>query len=378
MFQAKAPAPDEFWDEHGERFADEDNDQGFDVAKDPDAKYVDKVDDDFDIEESSADSEQVEEEKAPKAKQVYKDPRKKQQAVVKVQGEAPVEKKAKRVYKKKTTTVPSTDRVVRESTKQKTEIMNELVSSAMKKPRRKNKKRVVRTLTQKEILAEAKKTEKLNTESLNEIKAWEEEEKKRRKKKGPDITGPRVIYHSVGSKTVITFKDCDGGLLPNYFKGFDGKTNLVPLLVPSAQIKQELVSRVQDTTTTAAPKMQSPQMPLFQMQKEIPVPQLPSKKDSGGVRKKTAAQQDKLKNDADFLFTPPVEKKRKTDKKTVSVKKTYYTKKKSDTKKQKQKDFDKEDFNPPSVESASMSGSGSTRSGRKVKNKYRDDDEFFF
>ncbi len=36
---AAAPAPDQFWDEHGGKFAEEENDMGFDVALDPDASY---------------------------------------------------------------------------------------------------------------------------------------------------------------------------------------------------------------------------------------------------------------------------------------------------------------------------------------------------
>lgn len=40
------------------------------------------------------------------------------------------------------------------------------------------------------------------------------------------ITGPRVIYHSKGPRTVITFKDCDDNeeLLPEYFAHLRGKT----------------------------------------------------------------------------------------------------------------------------------------------------------
>jgi hypothetical protein len=73
---ATQPAADEFWDEKAQKFfAEEEGDDGFDVALDPDAKYVDKVDSDFDEDESSAESEEVEEEKAEKKKQLYQDPR---------------------------------------------------------------------------------------------------------------------------------------------------------------------------------------------------------------------------------------------------------------------------------------------------------------
>ncbi len=75
---ATQPAADEFWDEKAQKFfAEEDDDNVFDIALDPDAKYVDKVDSDFDEDESSAESEEVEEEKAVKKKQLYQDPRNK-------------------------------------------------------------------------------------------------------------------------------------------------------------------------------------------------------------------------------------------------------------------------------------------------------------
>lgn len=34
---ANTPAPDQFWDEQSGKFAEEENDMGFDVEKDPDA-----------------------------------------------------------------------------------------------------------------------------------------------------------------------------------------------------------------------------------------------------------------------------------------------------------------------------------------------------
>lgn len=322
------------------------------------------MDDDFDIDESSAESENVEEERAAKPKQLYKDPRKKNQEGPTV---VPAQKKAKtekRVYKKRKNLVASTDRVVRESTKQKTEIMNEQISSASKKPKRKNKKRVVRTLSQKEILAEAKITEKLNTESLNAIKAWEEEEKQRRKKKGPDITGARVIYHSVGPKTIITFKDCDG-CLPECFKALDGKTNEHP--APVHEIKSVATPQLQNMQPIRI--ISPPKIPQFHMQKEMSVPQI--------ARKKQSAQPAMVQTSRPLPVAPPsTVSVSHTSQTPVTIKKPYYSKKSDKKKPVKRKDFDKEDYDPVRGLDSVAGASGSTRSGRKVKNKLKKDDDF--
>jgi hypothetical protein len=76
------------------------------------------------------------------------------------------------------------------------------------------------------MLAEAVETERINVESLNAIRKWEEDEKARRKVKGPILTGPRVVYRSVGSRTVLTFRDCDDvGVLPVCLRSLVGKTS---------------------------------------------------------------------------------------------------------------------------------------------------------
>jgi hypothetical protein len=133
--------------------------------------------------------------------------------------------KEKRVYRKRAKLIEASDRVVRNSTKIRTEVANE-TAAIVKKTRRKNGKRKVRVYTQAEILKEADKTERENISSLHAIKAWEEQEKKRRKPKGPVITGPRVIYHSKEGVDTITFRECDGlNVLPFFFQSLDGGTN---------------------------------------------------------------------------------------------------------------------------------------------------------
>jgi len=62
---------------------------------------------------------------------------------------------------------------------------------------------VVRRLTQEELLAEAKITERINRESLKDFLLIEEE--KRRVKELPAYTGPMIHYHSKNGITTVTF-----------------------------------------------------------------------------------------------------------------------------------------------------------------------------
>ncbi len=313
---ATQPAADEFWDEQAQKFfAEEDNDAGFDVALDPDAKYVDRVDSDFDDDESDAGSEsEQEEEKKAKSKAGYVDPRNRARKKVKVEqptaptvapAMVPVEpvKKEKRVYKKKL--VASSDRVVRRSTKQATEVAN-ISEQLARKVRRKNVKRVVRLPTQAEILREADKTERKNIASLHAIRKWEEAEKLRRKPKGPVLTGPRVVYHSKGDKTFISFRDCDGyQVLTGCLRALEGRTAIdapalpevlepgpvygaaltacdlapPPMVTPASLKKTSLgayaaASGVAVDAAANVPKRASPRPPHISMQAPVPPPPL--------------------------------------------------------------------------------------------------------
>ncbi len=279
---ATQPAGDEFWDERAQAFfAEEEGDKGFDVALDPDAHYVDKVDSDFDEDESSAASEsEAEEEKGPKAKSSYVDPRNRGGAKKKKQKTEPAaaaaapppeaapvapsvvgvtgapEKREKRVYRKKQ--VASSDRVVRTSTSKATEVAN-FSEKMFRKTRRKNAKRVVRVPTQAEILREADKTERQNIASLHAIRKWEEAEKLRRKPKGPVLTGPRVVYHSKGEKTFVTFRDCDGcGVLSGCLRALEGRTDANAPAFPKPPEPGPVAAAAMAACDVAAPPVPPP------------------------------------------------------------------------------------------------------------------------
>lgn len=170
----------------------------------------------------------MEEERKAKGKTQYRDPRlaAKREPEVATPALEAREAHVKEPRPKKQKTITTSDRKVRETTKMRTQIQNNELQERQSKPRRKNKKREWRQPTQAEILREAKETERKNTESLNQIRAWEEDEKARRKVKGPVLVGPRMIYHSKGPQTIITFKDCDAddSALPEYFASLRGRT----------------------------------------------------------------------------------------------------------------------------------------------------------
>lgn len=203
--------PDDFWDDRAKQFfAEDEADTAFNAELDPDAHYVDEVDEDFDVDESSAPSEDEEEEGGRRRKKKTVAPPK----VIKPKKAETTTTTTTTTRKYQKTRVESSDRVVRTSTKQRTE-ETKVAEAFAKQTRRKNRKRERRMPTQDEILREADVTERLNIESLHQIRKWEEDEKERRRVKGPDTSGPRVIYHSKGSKTYITFKETK---LPNIFE----------------------------------------------------------------------------------------------------------------------------------------------------------------
>lgn len=72
------------------------------------------------------------------------------------------------------------------------------------KPRKKTTI-MVRPLTQEELLAEAKITERINKKSLKDFLLIEEEKKK--VKEAPAFTGPMIHYHSKDGVTTVTFPD---------------------------------------------------------------------------------------------------------------------------------------------------------------------------
>ena len=351
---AKAPAADEFWDEQAQQFfAEEDGDNGFDVQKDPDANYVDKVDEDFDESESEASSEHVDDEKSSRRKSTYVDPRKrvvppagpKKLVGVAGQPEKPV-KREKRVYKK--TKVETSDRVVRGSTKARTEITNE-VASMVQKTRRKNRKRIVRVMTQAEILRAADKTERENIASLNAIKAWEAEERNKRKPRAPVVSGPRVIYHSsqlnTKCQTVLIWRDCDTtNLLPKVFESFDGLTNLNP---PNKKIANVQIPQFE---------MPAPPPPIMYTEEVTSVAVAPPPV----MTKTTANASHKKKKSSSASLS--ITKKKKSASSLAQKKNLQAAARKRER-----------EINAPNV----TPSSGVSRSGRKIKRKNLDDFQEF-
>ncbi len=63
-------------------------------------------------------------------------------------------------------------------------------------------------MSQKELLEEAKITEKKNRESLQKMLQIEEE-KKKIPTRAPRLTGPLIVYHSKDGKDTITFTEVE-------------------------------------------------------------------------------------------------------------------------------------------------------------------------
>ncbi len=116
--------------------------------------------------------------------------------------------------------MPASDRVVRTTTKDKTEeTKKDQAKYKLKKQKKKAErmkrrpKHTVRMPTQDELLEEAKITEEINKASLEYLTRMEEEKKKVTTTK-VTLKGPLIRFYSKGGVTTITFTDVDA--FPDY------------------------------------------------------------------------------------------------------------------------------------------------------------------